>query len=112
MSCDCCVALLFGATGVSAVCDCGITLNPFSGKNIISCILKGQNACVCLPYLNFSDLLPVTHLFLYLASSVHVSTFRPHKGQVICENLAQKQVKIFEDFVRQGHILLTKCQLS
>ena len=55
-----------------------------------------KNVCA-YPTLKFSDLLPEKHLNMYLASSVHVSTFRPHKGQVLCEDLAQKQVKIFED---------------
>ena len=57
----------------------------FSGKNIISCILKGEmpfkmhkmifflenkndlKKYVCLPYLKFSDPLPETHFFFYLA---------------------------------------------
>ena len=65
-----------------------VTLDFFSGfqeKNIILCILKGETPFkmhksilfynkkknrqkyVCLPYLKFSDLLPETHLFFYLA---------------------------------------------
>ena len=51
----------------------------FSWKNIILCILKGETPFkmhkiifsrkkyVCLPYLKFSDPLPETHFFFYLA---------------------------------------------
>ena len=37
VSCDCCVALPLGATGLSAVCDCGISLSYL----LTSCHTKG-----------------------------------------------------------------------
>ena len=63
----------------------------FSGKNMMLCILKGEmpskmnkiiffsrkkkyfKKYVCLPYLKFSDPLPESHLFFYLALGVYSS---------------------------------------